>query len=104
MAKEAIDAVRSAEQKAGEILRSAEQEARSILIKAGEAAKDDLENQRKKLLSEIDIELSNNQENSDGDFSAFSKQVELECRQTESNMLANKEIIIGKIIEKIKLG
>ena len=104
MAKEAIEKVRAAEEKAAQLVQNAELAASEMLVSAGEAAKDELEAVKKRAADEL-AELVNS-EKSAGEQALSNARTDIEarCAARREAMLAKKENIIAEIIEAVKAG
>lgn len=104
MAKEAIEKVRAAEEKAAQVVQSAELAASEMLVSAGEAAKDELEAAEKRASDELGKLARDGKAAGEQALSDAKKSIEEKCAARREAMLAKKEDIIAEIIEAVKAG
>jgi len=102
MAKEAIEAVKNAEEKASQIITSAEAQAREMVAKAGEDAQNRLKTALTKENQETDELLKNEDSKIKEEFEKYKEEVAAVCKKRRQEILDNSETIIGRIIDKIK--
>ena len=104
MAKEAIEKVRAAEEKAAQVVQSAELAASEMLVSAGEAAKDELEAAEKRAADELGALVNSEKAAGEQTLSDAKKGIEEKCAARRKAMLAKKDNIIAEIIEAVKAG
>ena len=104
MAREAIEIVRAAEEKAALIEHNAELEAAELIAKAGEAAKDKLDAAKKQAEAELCELLKSENEKAEEEMRAHSVSLDALCEQKRAEMQSKKENIIADIIKAVKAG
>lgn len=102
MAKEAIEQVKLAEEKASQILKTAEQEAAQMVASAGKEAQSSLE----KTKAEASLSVQNARDDAKKReaelLSAAENDIELKCAEKRAAMLEKKEMIISRIKDAVK--
>ena len=104
MAIEAVNQVKDAEEKAGDIITNSEREASELLLKAAEDAKTKIDaltaEEKKKMQTVVDAA----EKEAEKEFEIFAEQVSEKCSERRKAILADSDRIIGKILEAVKMG
>lgn len=104
MAKEAIELVKQAEERAAELVREAEKAAADMLLAAGKAANDELEKE-KALAADALAGLEKRAHMDEAQtIAAAAAELDAACAEAKNAILNKKEDIISRIIEEIKAG
>ena len=104
MAKEAIEKVREAENKANEIVLKAERDASELLAKVGVDADNMLNAEKAAEAQKTREAVDAAKIEADKAFEAFKDDVSEKCENRRAEILKNKENIIGRIIEAVRKG
>ncbi len=104
MAKETIEAVKNAENKAAQIILDAEREASELLALAGEDAEKKLREQKANEELKTKDSIERIKDTQKKDFETYKTEVLEECQKRRNTLLNNKELLMGKIIEAVKKG
>lgn len=102
MAKEAIERVKLAEEKAAQILETAEREAADMVAAVGKEAQSSLEQARVAASVRIENARTEAKKRESEMLSAAETDIELKCAERRAAILKNKETIIGRITEAVK--
>ncbi len=102
MAKEAIEQVRLAEQKAAEIIKTAEQESADMISAVGEEAKSSLERERAAAFERVQKAQLDAKKREGELLAAAEGAIEEKCAKKRAAMLEKKEMIISRILAAVR--
>lgn len=102
MAKEAIEQVKLAEEKASQIMRTAEQEAADMVASAGEEAQRSLENVKAAAALSVKNARDDAKKRESELLGAAESDIEQKCAKKRAEMLDKKEMIISRIKDAVK--
>ena len=102
MAKEAIEQVKLAEEKASQILKTAEQEAADMVAAAGKEAQSSLEMAKTAAALSVQNALDDAKKREADLLGAAENDIKQKCDEKRAAMLNKKEMIISRITDAVK--
>ncbi|MEE0944596.1 MAG: hypothetical protein UIM24_04000 [Clostridia bacterium] len=102
MAKEAIEQVKLAEERASQILKTAEQEAAYMVESAGKEAQSGLEKAKAAVALSVQNARDDAKKREADLLGAAESDIEQKCAKKRAEMLDKKEMIISRITDAVK--